>query len=220
MKRMIGVILAIAVAAGFAVAAQARPTDGGSLAGDRDHRSADVTFTKWVTSQPADPSTGGGTSMAGVVDGDVGRGAYAGMVITAETTSNGFWLGQALYGFYGSKHSFVASNVITEDDRDPKSITATIRGDVIRGMDEGRARDRGVQAMGYVSHPDTGERARHRVLPGHAPPSALTRRLKPSVPIRHSPTARAPSLSRAGTLAVPRRDRAAPGSKQREARVA
>jgi hypothetical protein len=136
MKRMIGVILAIAVAAGFAVVAQARPTAGGSPAGDRNQRSADVTFTKWVTSQPADPSTGGGTSMAGVVGGDVGPGAYAGMVITAETTSNGFWLGQALYGFYGSKHSFVAYNFITENDN-TSPITATIRGEVIWGWMKG-----------------------------------------------------------------------------------
>ena len=134
MKRMIGVILAIAVAAGFAVVAQARPTAGGSPAGDRNHRSADVTFTKWVTRLPADPSTMAGVSMAGVVGGDVGPGVYVGKVIRDDTTSKpGFWLGQALYGFNGSKHSFLAYNFITEDDRDPSSITATIRGVVIQG---------------------------------------------------------------------------------------
>ena len=84
MKRMIGVILAIAVAAGFAVVAQARPTAGGSPAGDRNQGSADVTFTKWVTSQPADPSTGGGTSMAGVVGGDVIWGWMKGAHVTGE----------------------------------------------------------------------------------------------------------------------------------------
>jgi hypothetical protein len=138
MKRMIGVILAIAVAAGFAVAAQARPTAGGSPAGDRDHRSADVTFTKWATSLPTDPSTLAGISMAGVVGGDVGPGVYVGKVIRDDTTSKpGFWLGQALYGFNGSKHSFLAYNFITEDDRDPSSITSTIRGVVVQGWMRG-----------------------------------------------------------------------------------
>jgi hypothetical protein len=138
MKRMIGVILAIAVAAGCAVVAQARPTAGGSLAGDRNHRSADVTFTKWVTSLPADTSTLAGAGMAGVVGGDVGEGTYAGIVVKDDTTSKpGFWLGQALYGFFGSEHSFVAYNLITEDDRNPGSITATIRGVVIVGWMKG-----------------------------------------------------------------------------------
>ena len=51
MKRMLGFILAVAVAASFAVGAQARPA-GGSPDGNRNHRSANVTFTKWVTSRP------------------------------------------------------------------------------------------------------------------------------------------------------------------------
>jgi hypothetical protein len=136
MKRIIGVILAIAVAAGCAVVAQARPTAGGSL--DRNHRSADVTFTKWMTSLPADPSTTlAGSGMAGVVGGDVGEGTFAGMVVKDDTTSKpGFWLGQALYGFFGSEHSFVANNFITENDT-VSPITATIRGVVIVGWMKG-----------------------------------------------------------------------------------
>ena len=136
MKRMIGVILAIAVAAGCAVVAEARPTAGGSL--DRNHRSADVTFTKWVTSPSADTSTAAGSGMAGVVGGDVGRGVFVGMVVKDDTTSKPhFWLGQPLYGVFGSKHSFVANNFITEDDRDPNTITATIRGVVMMGWMKG-----------------------------------------------------------------------------------
>src|SRR5262249_29249600 len=137
MKRMIGVILAIAVAAGSAVAAQARATAGGPLASARNHRSADVTFTKWVTSLPADTSTLAGATMVGVVGGDVGEGTYAGMVVKDDTTSEpGFWLGQALYGFFGSEHSFVANNFITENDT-VSPITATIRGVVIVGWMKG-----------------------------------------------------------------------------------
>jgi hypothetical protein len=106
--------------------------------GGRDHRgSADVTFTKWVTSLPADPSTLAGVSMAGVVGGDVGPGVYAGKIIRDDTTSKpGFWLGQALYGFNGSRHSFVAYNFITENDT-TSPVTATIRGVVIQGWMKG-----------------------------------------------------------------------------------
>ena len=137
MKRMIGVILAIAVAGGCAVVAQARPM-AGPLASDRSHRSADVTFTKWVTSLPADPSTTlAGSGMAGVVGGDVGEGTYAGIVVNDDTTSMpGFWLGHALYGFFGSEHSFVANNFITENDT-VSPITATIHGVVIMGWMKG-----------------------------------------------------------------------------------
>ena len=135
MKRMIGLALTVATAATFAVAAQARPA-GGSPDNGR-HRSADVTFTKWVTSLPADPSTLAGISMAGVVGGDVGPGVYAGKVIRDDTTSKpGFWLAQALYGFNGSKHSFVAYNFITQDNT-TSPITGTIRGVVIHGWMRG-----------------------------------------------------------------------------------
>ena len=139
MKRMIGLLLALAVvAASFAVVAQARPAGTASPAGGRNHRSADVTFTKWVTSPGPNPSTAAGTGMVGVVGGDVGEGTFAGMVIRDNTTAKpGFWLGEALYGFTGSEHSFIAHNFITEDDRNPSLITATIRGVVIVGWMKG-----------------------------------------------------------------------------------
>ena len=134
MKRMVGLAVAVAAAASFAVAAQASAA-GGSPDGNRNHRSADVTFTKWVTSLPGDPSTLAGISMAGVVGGDVGPGVFAGKVIRDDTTSKpGFWLAQALYGFKGSKHSFVAYNFITENHT---TNTATIRGVVILGWMRG-----------------------------------------------------------------------------------
>jgi hypothetical protein len=86
-----------------------------------------------VTTLPDDPSTLAGISMDGVVGGDVGEGTYSGMVVSDDTTSNpGFWLGQALYGFKGSKHSFVAYNLITEDDT-TSLVTATIHGYVNAG---------------------------------------------------------------------------------------
>lgn len=99
----------------------------------RDRGGVDVTFTKWVTSLPADPSTLAGAPMAGVVGGDVGRGRYAGLVLSDDTASRpGFWLAHALYGVFGRDHAFVADLHITEDDT-TVPITATIRGVVIWG---------------------------------------------------------------------------------------
>ena len=56
--------------------------------------------------------------------------SIAGKVLKDDMTKPGFWLAQALYGFKGSKHSFVAYNFITENHA---TNTATIRGVVILG---------------------------------------------------------------------------------------
>lgn len=138
MKRMTGVIVAVAVvaAASLAIVAQARSPETGRPDGRRGHRSADVTFTKWLTSLPNAPSAAG-ASMAGVVGGQVGPGAFAGAVLTEDTTSRAHsWLARALYGFIGSKHSFVASNDIAENDG-VSPIVATIRGVVLAGWMKG-----------------------------------------------------------------------------------
>ena len=125
MNRTLGLILTVVLAAGFTVAAQAQTARSASADGNRSHRSADVTFTKWLTSFPNDPSAAG-ASMAGVVGGDVGEGSFVGKIIKDDTSSKpGFWLGQALYGFNGSRHAFVAYNFITEDDT-ASPVTATI----------------------------------------------------------------------------------------------
>ena len=133
MRRTMGLMLAVILAAGFAVTAQAGTAGKASPDGGRLRRNADVTFTKWVTSLPENPPTLAGISMAGVVGGDVGQGTYTGMVVSDDTTSKpNFWLAQALYGFRGSEHSFVAHNLITEDHT-TAPITATIRGFVTSG---------------------------------------------------------------------------------------
>lgn len=104
----------------------------------RQHHGADATFTKWATTPPPDPSTAAGTLMTGVVGGDVGRGRYAGEIISDDTTSRpGFWLGHVTYEFHGHKHTFIADLHITEDDRTPSLITATIEGVVTEGWFEG-----------------------------------------------------------------------------------
>lgn len=134
-KAIFGLLLAVVAAAGLVAFAQARPAAASPAGGPRS--SADVTFTKWVTSLPTDPSTLAGVSMVGVVGGDVGTGAFAGTVLRDNTRAKpGFWLAQALYGFNGSEHSFVAHNFITENDT-ASPITATIRGTVVDGWMRG-----------------------------------------------------------------------------------
>jgi hypothetical protein len=109
-----------------------------SRADHHRHRSADVTFTKWVVTQPADPSTLAGILMVGVVGGDVGRGRYAGTVLSDDTvTQPGFWLAHARYEFYGRKHFFIADLHITENDTGVKPVTATIQGVVAKGWLKG-----------------------------------------------------------------------------------
>jgi hypothetical protein len=135
MKRTMRSLLVVVCAAGLAVAAQV-PTVGSASPGTDHHRSADVTFTKWVLTFPSDPSFAG-ASMTGVVGGDVGPGAFAGIVLKDDTTTKpGFWLAQAQYGFFGSKHSFVAHNFIRENDT-VNPVTARIRGVVIWGWMRG-----------------------------------------------------------------------------------
>ena len=47
--------------------------------------------------------------MTGVIHGDVGRGRYAGEMISDDPTSRpGFWLGHVTYEFHGHKHTFIA----------------------------------------------------------------------------------------------------------------
>jgi hypothetical protein len=137
MRRRIRSVLAFALATSFALVALAHPAAGQAIRNGTRYRTADVTFTKWITTMPADPSTLAGVAMAGVVDGDVGSGAFVGLVIRDDTESEpGYWLGQAIYGFNGSTHSFVAYNFVTENDT-TTPITATIRGEVVHGWMQG-----------------------------------------------------------------------------------
>jgi hypothetical protein len=135
-KRILAFAFAGAVAVGTAVSLSAVTQPGSAAGGVSDHgrhSGADVTFTKWVTSQPVNSSTLAGVSMAGVVGGDVGRGRFVGAVTRDDTKSKpDFWLAQALYGFNGSQHSLVAYNFITENDK-ANPVTATIRGVVTGG---------------------------------------------------------------------------------------
>ena len=128
---------ALALAAVFACLAVA-PGSGAARTGGSHGRVASATFTKWIVTAPADPSTAAGVLMRGIVGGDVGRGRYAGEVLSDDTTSQpGFWLAHARYEFYGRTHTFIAHLQITEDDRTPALITATIEGVVTHGWLKG-----------------------------------------------------------------------------------
>ncbi len=145
-RRVVASLVLAAVLAAVPMSVTSAALADGS--GDH-HRDADVTFTKWITSLPADPSTLAGVHMAGVVGGDVGRGRYRGRVLGDDTTSRpGFWLGHARYGFHGSRHAFIANVHITENDT-VNPVTATIRGKVTRGW------LRGARVTGHYTQHDS-----------------------------------------------------------------
>jgi len=91
--------------------------------GERGH-TFDVTFTKWITTFP---------NMAGVVDGDVGDGSFAGEILNINTVGNITTI-EALYHINGSRHSFTAHVFVTQDN---VAGMAVIVGDVIEGWLEG-----------------------------------------------------------------------------------
>jgi hypothetical protein len=100
-----------------------------SADGRRDHRDAENTFTKWVTTFP---------TMAGVVGGDVGHGTYAGEVLkyTPGTTT----VIEALYQFNGTRHSFTALVHVEETGLKAVIIGVVTEGWLKGHMVEGRYR--------------------------------------------------------------------------------
>lgn len=109
------------------VAFLALSAGAGAVAADggRDHRIADNTFTKWITTFP---------NMAGVVGGDVGAGTYAGEILTiaGDASPTNPLLITADYHFFGARHSFTARVHIVQIGAD-----ATISGAVTDGWLKG-----------------------------------------------------------------------------------
>jgi hypothetical protein len=124
--------LVLVVASLFAVVpTQLALADAGGVNG----HTFDVTFTKYVTSLPANPPSLAGVSMAGVVGGDVGNGRYAGEVLSDDLSQGpDFWLANARYEFYGEKHSFIADVHVTQNNT---TGTAVIIGVVTQGWLKG-----------------------------------------------------------------------------------
>ena len=95
----------------------------------------DFTFTKWATSQPANPPSMAGVLMAGVVGGDVGNGLYAGEVLSDDLSQEpAFWLANARYEFHGEKHSFIADVHVKQNETTGKGeITGVITDGWLKG---------------------------------------------------------------------------------------
>jgi hypothetical protein len=131
----------VLLAATFAaVPAQSALADSGKASGDP----IDVTFTKWVTSLPANPPSMAGVLMAGVVGGAVGEGDFAGKVILDDSSVPGFWLAKARYGFIGERHSFTAVVNVKQNNA---LGTATITGHVTKGWLKGAIVTGGYKVM-------------------------------------------------------------------------
>ncbi len=130
---LVVIVVVAALAAPFSVGpTQMALADKG---GQKGHN-FDVTFTKWITSQPANPPSVAGVSMAGVVGGDVGDGRFAGKVLSDDLSVPGIWQAHARYEFHGEEHSFIADvHVIENDTTDP--ATAVVTGVVTRGWLKG-----------------------------------------------------------------------------------
>lgn len=127
------ILLALVLFAMLAAApSQLALADAGGVKGHTFH----VSFTKWITSLPANPPSVAGVSMAGVVGGDVGEGHFIGKVLDDNLTVPGFWLGHARYGIYGDEHNFVADMHVTENDM-TNPATATLTGVILRGWLKG-----------------------------------------------------------------------------------
>jgi len=106
--------------------------------GDRGHRDAKATFTKWVTDFPNLP--GRIIDMAGVVGGDVGNGTFTGEVLLynpgATVTSVSHFV--AFYHFTGPEHSFTALVNVVQTGSGP-GTKALITGVVTEGWLKGHA---------------------------------------------------------------------------------
>jgi hypothetical protein len=97
------------------------------------HQGASVTFTSWAVNRPADSSTDARVRFSGVVGGQVGRGRFAGRILSdARTPHPRLWLGHARYEFHGGNHVLIADVDITENE-EMVPTTATIQGVVTSG---------------------------------------------------------------------------------------
>ena len=103
--------------------------------GEKGH-TFDVTFTKWVTSLPANLPSLAGVSMAGIVGDDVGDGTFTGEVLSDDLSVPGFWLAHARYEFHGEKHSFIADVHVIENDTTTPA-TAVVTGVITQGWLKG-----------------------------------------------------------------------------------
>jgi hypothetical protein len=111
----------------------------------RPHVEAQNTFTKWITATPNLP--GEVKDMGGIVGGDVGDGTFAGTVLSATPFTGGAVL-NAIYGFNGSEHSFMALMHIVQT-----GTHAVLIGVITDGWLQGHLVE-GEYTMGTCTHGD------------------------------------------------------------------
>jgi hypothetical protein len=112
------VFFAVALAAG--VAPGAVSADSGNV---------EATFTKWVVGDTDPTADADLFDMVGIVGGAVGAGTFTGEVFTEQTSGTTTTI-HAFYHINGSHISFVADNMVTQDDT---TGIATIVGHVVGG---------------------------------------------------------------------------------------
>jgi len=128
--RQVRLVVPLLVAALAATGVAVSPST--ASAQDGHHGATQVTFTKWVVTQPANPPSFVGVLMTGIVGGSVGEGKYVGTVLGDDLSDPGFWHARALYGFFGHQHAFIANLQITENDT-TSPATAVLTGVVVAG---------------------------------------------------------------------------------------
>jgi hypothetical protein len=136
-KRTFATLAALAVALLFqpSIARADDQRGGDNERGDRDHRDAKCTFTKWIVDNPNMP--GLIYNMAGIVGGAVGDGIFTGEVLF-RSVIGGVTKIVAFYHFTGLKHSFTAL-VQVEATGSKAGSTAVITGIVTEGWLKGHA---------------------------------------------------------------------------------
>jgi hypothetical protein len=93
---------------------------GDNEKGDRDHRDAKVTFSKWVVALPNLP--GLIANMEGLGDGGAaGEGIFTGEVLKWDTSGPSVDI-VAVYHFTGSKHAFTAVVHVTQPKTSPDGV--------------------------------------------------------------------------------------------------
>ena len=121
MRRTLGIVVAIAVVAGFAVASQARVIDG--------HRPADVklTYKKWIPSYPG---------MTGVVAGDI-PGQFVGAALEVTPNARGY-LVDAVYIDVTTPDPSRSFTARVQGTEDTAAAAAVLNGRVVDGWLTGK----------------------------------------------------------------------------------
>ena len=114
----------------------ARASDHRGKSDEKNHGAATVSFTKWATKLYPLPSEIF-ADMAGFVEGgDIGDGEFSGELLSSARNADNVLIGEAVYHFDGSKHSFSAHVRLEQPGFGPGSI-GVITGVITEGWLKG-----------------------------------------------------------------------------------